>query len=84
MASPSQVIHVPKTPRSSFNPNRLLVKNTLLKHQVEHFRVLEEKLPPEQQTSIDFASIQTEGQAAEYIRKMTAILCSRAAKSGGR
>ena len=84
MTAPSQAIRVPKTPRDSFNPNRPLAKNTLLKHQVEHFRALENELPPERQTGVDFAAIRTEGQAAEYIRKMTAILHPRAAGSGGR
>ncbi len=74
MATPSNVILVPKPSRSSYNPHRPLEKNTLLKHQVRHFRRLEEKMPPEQQTGIPFNTIKTEGQAADYVRKMTAIL----------
>jgi len=65
------VIRVPKTPRSSFNPHRALSKNVLLQNQVMHFAHVEQKLPPEERTGIDVASIQTEGQAAEYIRRIT-------------
>lgn len=84
MATPSPVIRVPKPQRASFNPNRPLVKNTLLLNQVQHFRRLEQELPPERQTGVDFNSIQTEGQAGDYIRKMTAILRTRVSKIGGR
>jgi len=84
MATPSNVIRVPKPARSSFNPNRPVTKNTLLKNQIEHFRKLEQKLPPERQTGVDFDSIKTEGQASEYIRKMTGILNPQVAKRGGR
>jgi hypothetical protein len=71
MADKPDVIRVPKTARSSFNPNRPLAKNSLLQTQVLHFLHVEEQLPPEERTGIDAASIQTEGQAAEYIRRMT-------------
>lgn len=77
MATPLNVIRVPKPARSSFNPNRPLSKNTLLKNQVEHFRKLEADFPPEQQTGIDFDSIETEDHASEYSRRMTAILHTR-------
>ena len=70
MAEPP-VIRVPKPARSSYQPHRLLGKNTLLKNQVKHFHELEKRLPPEQQTGIALESIQTEGHAAEYIRRMT-------------
>jgi hypothetical protein len=68
------VIHVPQPPQSSFNRHRLLERNLLLKKQVEHFRHVEAGLPLDQQTGIDPQSVRTEGQAGEYIRKMTAIL----------
>jgi hypothetical protein len=74
MATPSNVILVPRAPRSSYNPNRPLEENTLLLNQARHFREVEKKLPAEQQTGVDFASIKTEGQAGDYVRKMTAIL----------
>ncbi len=84
MASSSNVVRVPKPAKSSFNPNRLLEKNLLLKNQVEHFHRLELELAPEKRTGVDFGSLKTEGQAAEYIRKMTEILHPQAARSGGR
>ena len=84
MASPSNVIRVPKPASSSFDRNRPLAKNLLILNQVKHFREIEEKLAPGQQTGINPASITTEGQAAEYIRAMMAVLHPKVAKSGGR
>jgi hypothetical protein len=84
MATPSNVIRVPKPARSSYNPNRPLEKNTLLLNQVKHFLEAEKKLPPEQQTGTDPASIKTEAHASEYVAKMTAILHPQAAKMGGK
>jgi hypothetical protein len=71
MAQGPPVIRVPKPARTSYQPNRLLAKNTLLQNHVKHFRELERQLPPEQQTGIQLDAIETEGQAAEYIRRMT-------------
>jgi hypothetical protein len=84
MATPSNVIRVPKPARSSYNPNRPLVKNTLLQNQVNHFLELEKKLPPEKQTGTDPASILTEAHASEYVQKMTAIFHPQVAKMGGK
>ena len=80
----SNIVRVPKPAPGSFNPKRLVSKNSLLINQIEHFRKLEKEMPPARQTGIDFASIKTEGEASEYIRKMTAILHPQVAKSGGR
>ena len=84
MTTQSNKVRVPKPARSSYNPGRLLSQNALLRNQVKHFRHLEEKLPPERQTGVDFDSLKTEGDASEYIRKMTAILHTQSLKSGGR
>jgi len=73
MAQPP-VIRVPKPARSSYQPHRSLSKNSLLQSQVKHFRELEKDFPAEQQTGIPIDSITTEGQAAEYIRRMTVRL----------
>jgi hypothetical protein len=70
MAQPP-VIRVPKPARSSYQPHRELKGNALLHHQVLHFVDVEKSLPAEHQTGIPFESIQTEGQAAEYIRRVT-------------
>jgi hypothetical protein len=77
MASPDNVIRVPKPRRESYNPNRPLEKNTLLLNQVRHFHHAERHLPAEQQTGIDINLIKTEGEASAYIRKVTAILHPR-------
>ena len=83
-AAASDVIHVPKPARASFNPGRLVAKNTLITNQIEHFHKLELQLPPEQRTDVDFEKIETEGEASEYVRKMTAILHPQIAKMGGK
>lgn len=84
MASPSNVIRIPKPSRKSFNMERPLAKNSLLMNQVKHLLELEQTLPPEKRTGTDPKSITTEGNAADYIRKMTAILHPKVAKSGGK
>lgn len=74
MASPDNLIRVPKPRRESYNPDRPLDRNALLENQVKHFHHAEQKLPLEQRTGIDIKLIKTEGEAASYIRKVTAIL----------
>jgi hypothetical protein len=71
MAKDSQVIRVPKPARSSYQPHRPLARNLLLQNHVKQFHEMERQLPPEQQTGIAVHAIETEGQAAEYIRRMT-------------
>jgi hypothetical protein len=83
-ATAPNLIRVPRPLRTSFNPERLVAKNTLIKNQIEHFHKVELDLPPEQRTGVDFENIRTEGQASEYIQKMTAILHPKVAKTGGR
>lgn len=70
----SNVIEVPKPAPGSYDPSRPLSKNTLLLHQVRHFQQVEQSLPESERTGHDPASITTEGQAADYLRKMTAKL----------
>jgi hypothetical protein len=84
MATPSNMIRIPKPSRSSFNMERLLAKNSLLMNQVLHLIQLEKMLPRDKQTGTDHKTITTEGRAAEYIRKMTDILHPKTAKSSGR
>ena len=71
------VIRVPKPARSSYQPHRRLATSALLQGQIKQFREIEKDLPPEQQTGISIDSIETEGQAAEYIRRMTEKLLGR-------
>jgi hypothetical protein len=85
MATPStNRVLVPKPARTSFNKERPLVRNTLLKNQVDHFRELEKRLLAELATGIQYDAVKTEGQAAEYIKKMTTILHPQAFRSGGK
>jgi hypothetical protein len=66
------VIKVPRPPKSAFNTNRRV--SALLKNQMEHMQTAEFRLPARQQTNIYINKIKTEGEAAEYIRQVTARL----------
>jgi hypothetical protein len=80
-AAAENVVVVPKPAKGSYNPKRPLAKNTLLQNQVDHFRRLEKNLPAAEQTGHDPQKIRTEGEAAEYLRKMTALLHPQGKKS---
>jgi len=66
------VIKVPKPPQSAMNPDRPV--SSLLKNQIIHLQEAEFRLPANQQTNIYINRIKTEGEAAEYIRQVTAQL----------
>ena len=67
------LIHVPRPDfKNSMDPNRPV--NTLLKSQIEHLQQAELKLPIGRQSKIYVNAIKTEGEAAEYIRQVTAAL----------
>jgi hypothetical protein len=66
------VIRVPKTPASAMNPNRRI--SSLLRNQIEHLQEAEFRLPANRQSNIYINELKTEGQAAEYIRIVTAQL----------
>jgi len=68
---PPPIVRVPRTPRTSYQPDRPLHRNVLLQNQVRHFREIEKGLPPDHQTGIALDSIQTEAQAADYIGRIT-------------
>ena len=86
MATPSNPnrIHVPKPAQKSFNKERRLDGNALLKNQVDHFHSMEKKLLADLETGIQYQDVKTEGQAAAYIRKMTEILHHRVFRSAGK
>jgi hypothetical protein len=85
MATPStNHVRVPKPAPGAFNKERPLAGNALLKNQVDHFRELEKRLLAELATGIQYEAVKTEGQAADYIKKMTTILHPRAFRSGGK
>ena len=72
-----ETILVPGPPRSAFNKNRRM--SDLIRKQIEHFKHLEEKLPPEVRATLPKHNLITEDDAARYIGPMTRLLHSRAA-----
>jgi hypothetical protein len=71
-------IRVPKPPPGSLNKDRRI--SDLLKSQLKHIHEVEKQLPQHHRTGTDIDAIRTEGEAAVYIRKITAILHPHAAK----
>jgi hypothetical protein len=63
------VIKVPAAPKSSMDQDRPV--SALLKSQILHLQEAEFRLPAKFQTDIYIHSIQTEGDAGEYIRQVT-------------
>ena len=63
------VIHVPRPPQSAMNPDR--PANALLLSQVSHLQHAERRLPLRYRTKIYTHAIETESEAAEYIREVT-------------
>jgi hypothetical protein len=63
------VIKVPAAPKSAMNQDRPV--SALLKSQILHLQEAEFRLPAQYQTNIYIHSIQTEGDAGEYIRQVT-------------
>jgi hypothetical protein len=68
-------ILVPEPPKEAFNKNRLI--SDLVRHQVEHFKHVEESLPLDVRAKIPKHAIVTENEAARYIHAMTTYLRSR-------
>jgi len=66
------VIKVPKPAQSAFDKNRPV--SALLRNQILHMHEVERKFPPSQHSGVYINAIKTEGEAADYIRKVTARL----------
>jgi hypothetical protein len=62
-------VTVPVPPQGSMNKNRPV--SGLLKAQILHLHEAERRLPLRHHTEIYINAIQTEGEAAEYIRAVT-------------
>jgi hypothetical protein len=76
------LIHVPR-PRNAMDPNRPV--NALLKAQMLHLHDAESKLPVRHHTDIYVNAVKTEGEAANYIRRVTeAIHAAHAAAAAER
>jgi hypothetical protein len=63
------IIHVPRPPKSAWNPNRKV--SSLLKMQVEQLHHAARRLPLQYRSETYINAIKTEGEAAKYIREMT-------------
>ena len=63
------LIHVPRPPKSAFDPSRPV--SGLLKAQMEHLHQAASKLPAQYRSEIYVGAIKTEGEAANYIREVT-------------
>jgi hypothetical protein len=61
-------IPVPR-PKNAMNPDRPV--NALLQAQIQHLQHAERRLPLRYRSEIYTHAIQTEGEAAEYIREIT-------------
>ena len=80
-AHASNVIVVPKPRPEAYNPDRPLDRNSLLLNQVRHFQHVEQRWAEEHgHTCCDITEVKTEGQAAEYLRKMTELVHERSDK----
>jgi hypothetical protein len=66
---------IPSVPREAFNKHRRV--SDLVYKQIEHFKHIEKKLPPEVSAKIPQHEIVTEDDAARYISAITAYLLSR-------
>ena len=70
------IVVVPKPSKSAYNPDRTLDRRSLLLNQVRQFQHLEQSLPAAERTGLQ-CPVETEGQAAEYLRKMTELMHER-------
>ena len=68
-------ILVPGPPKEAFNKHRPI--SDLVRKQVDHFRHIEERLPPDLRATLPQHQIVTENEAARYISAMTSYLLSR-------
>src|SRR5438445_3392657 len=64
-----EVIHVPRPSKKAMNPDR--AANALILAQISHLQHAERRLPLRYRSEIYTHAIQTEGEAAEYIREVT-------------
>jgi hypothetical protein len=67
-----RMIDVPEVEKEAYNPDRPI--SGLIQMQLIHLSTAEQTLPPRQRTGINIATLHSEGQAADYIQKVTAML----------
>src|ERR1039458_6230887 len=79
--SPAGDIQVIAVPKPAGKPNKSRPINNLLQYQVQRFREIEQRHIPAHRTGLAVdPSKMTEGEAAEYIKRMTAKLHELGAK----
>jgi hypothetical protein len=66
------MIDVPAVEKEAYNPDRPI--SGLIQMQLIHLSTAEQTLAPNQRTGVNIATLHSEGQAAEYIQKVTAML----------
>lgn len=66
------IIQVPKPPKNAIDKGRRV--SGLLQNQLRHLQEAEFRLPAKMQTNIYINAIKTEGEAADYIGKVTKAL----------
>jgi hypothetical protein len=67
-----RIIDVPVVEKEAYNPDRPI--SGLIQMQLIHLSTAEQTLPPGQRTGTNISTLHSEGQAAEYIQKVTAML----------
>jgi phospholipase C len=77
-----ETIAVGKPSAQAMNPDREV--SMLLIEHIQHLHEVEKTLPPEQQTGIDITAIRTEGEASDYIQRVTAALHPATTAGGAR
>ena len=67
-----RMIDVPAVEKEAYNPDRPI--SGLIQMQLVHLHTAEQTLPPRQRTGVNIAMLHSEGQAAEYMQRVTALL----------
>lgn len=76
------ILRVPVPAKNSFNPDRPV--SGLLEAQILHLQNAEKRLPLDLRSNIYINAIKTEGEAAEYVRQVTAAIHEAHAEAGRR
>jgi hypothetical protein len=78
MTKHAYVVKVPRPYAAPYNPDRHITD--LVRNQILHLSLAERHLPEHHRTGVDVYSIETERQASEYIRHITAKLHRKSTK----
>lgn len=75
-ASEANVVRIKGFRKRQFNSDRPVKANSLLLNQLKHFQEMEQRYPEHLRTGTAVDEIKTEGQAGEYIRRVTLLIQS--------